>query len=61
VLNPERIILGGPVLQLGETYTGPLREALAACSLPTARESVEVVVSTLTDAALLGAAALVLE
>ena len=60
VLNPQRVILGGPVLRLGDAFVGPLRAEVAARALPTARDSCDIVLSDLDDAALLGAAALVL-
>lgn len=60
VLNPERVILAGPVLRLGSCYLDPLRAAVDERAMPTARESAEVVVSALDEPALLGAAALVL-
>ena len=60
VLNPERVILCGPVLGLGDAFLGPLRAAVAERSMPTARESADIVVSGLEEPALHGAAALVL-
>jgi glucokinase len=60
VLNPERVVLAGPVLQLGETYLDAVRAAVAARAMRSGRESCEILVSRLADPALLGAAALVL-
>ena len=60
VLNPQRVILAGPVLALGEAYLDPLRAAVEQHAMKTARESCEVVLSSLDEPALLGAAALVL-
>lgn len=57
--NPEKIILSGNLLQLGEWYLDPMREAVRQHAMKTARESVEIVVSDLNDAALVGAAGLV--
>lgn len=59
-LNPPRVILSGPVLRLGEPYLDALREEVADRTMPTARASCEVVLSSLDEPALLGAAALVL-
>jgi glucokinase-like ROK family protein len=59
-LNPERVILGGPVTRLGDAYLAPLRAAMTERAMPTARASAELVLSDLDDAALTGAAALVL-
>ena len=59
-LNPERIVLGGPVLRLGDAFVGPLREAVAERTLSTPRDAADIVISDLEDAPLLGAAALVL-
>jgi hypothetical protein len=56
----ERVVLAGPVLQLGETYLDAVRAAVTARAMPRGRESCEIVVSDLDDPALLGAAALVL-
>lgn len=58
--NPQRVILGGSVLRLGESYLAPLRETVATRSMKVAREAAEIVVSDLEDPGLLGAAALVL-
>jgi predicted NBD/HSP70 family sugar kinase len=60
LLNPQRVILAGPVLALGEDYLGPLRAAVARRAMRTARDGCDIVVSTLDEPALLGAAALVL-
>ncbi|MEI7527593.1 MAG: ROK family protein [Elusimicrobiota bacterium] len=59
--NPERVILSGSLLKLGEPYLKPLREAALGRAMKTARSSVELVVSELEEPALLGAAALILE
>jgi len=58
--NPERIILSGSLLNIGELYLKPFREAVLARALAVARDSVEIVVSDLPDPGLLGAASLVL-
>jgi predicted NBD/HSP70 family sugar kinase len=60
VFNPERIVLGGPVLRLGDAYLAPLRDTVARRTLSTQRDAADIVVSELEDAPLLGAAALVL-
>jgi glucokinase-like ROK family protein len=60
VFNPERVILAGPVLKLGDLYVEALREAVTRRAMTTARDTCGIVVSTLEEPALLGAAALVL-
>ncbi len=49
VLNPEQIVLGGPMIEAGECLFGPLRESLAAHAL--APESVRIVPTALGDRA----------
>ncbi len=58
--NPQRVILGGNVLKLGDIYLEPLRKAIDERAMRVQRESVEVVLSELEDAGLIGAAAMVL-
>lgn len=59
-LNPEKVVLGGPVTALGDLFLGAAADVVARRSLPTARRTVQLVRSELDDAGLLGAAALVL-
>jgi predicted NBD/HSP70 family sugar kinase len=49
VLNPEQVVLGGPMIEAGECLFGPLRESLAAHAL--APESVQIVPTALGDRA----------
>lgn len=56
--NPERIILSGSLLALGDMYLNPMRETAHARAMKTAAASTELVLSTLRDGALLGAAGL---
>jgi len=47
LVNPERIVLGGPLVDAGELLTGPLRIALAASAVASAQQDVQVVTAQL--------------
>lgn len=57
-LNPQRVILSGPLTQLGDFYLQPLRQTVHERTLPLAREA-DIWISDLKDPGLLGAAGLV--
>ena len=57
--NPERIILSGSLIKLGDMYLTPFRETVRRRSMAVARECAAIVVSDLPDPGLLGAASLV--
>jgi len=57
--NPERIILSGSLIKLGDMYMRPFRETVKERSMAVARETAVIVVSDLSDPGLLGAASLV--
>ncbi|ALE05056.1 ArsR family transcriptional regulator [Arthrobacter sp. ERGS1:01] len=60
MINPEVIVVGGPLAPLGEVLLGPIRRGLIRHAVPTIGESTTVVMSSLGDRAeALGAAALV--
>ncbi|MBI5475016.1 MAG: ROK family protein [Ignavibacteriae bacterium] len=59
--NPERVILSGSLLNLGEEYLRAFRDAVDERAMKTARESALIITSQLSDSPLLGAAALVFE
>jgi glucokinase len=58
VLNPELLVLSGPVLKYGSFYLGPFRTSFDGGAMKVQKESVRVVVSSLEEPALLGAAVL---
>ncbi len=61
LLNPEVIVIGGPLAGLGEILLAPIRRGLLRHSVPIIGEATSVVMSSLGDRAeALGAAALVL-
>lgn len=61
LINPEVIVVGGPLAELGELITEPIRRALVRHSVPSVGESTVLVVSSLGDRAeALGAASLAL-
>jgi glucokinase len=60
IFNPEVIILGGGVTQIGEPLLGPARRIVAERAMPMPRESVRIVLSELAnDAGLIGAGSLI--
>jgi glucokinase len=60
-LNPEVVVVGGSVLKSGHAYVEALRTAFHERTMRVQREGVRLVVSTLEDAGLLGAATLVFD
>lgn len=59
MINPEVIVVGGPLAPLGETLLAPIRRGLVRHAVPTIGESTTVVMSALGDRAeALGACAL---
>ena len=62
LLNPEVIVVGGPLACLGETLLEPVRRGLQRNALPVVGETTAVVMSSLGERAeVLGAASLVLQ
>jgi predicted NBD/HSP70 family sugar kinase len=62
LLNPEVIVIGGPLADLGEVLLAPVRRGLVRNALPIVGETTSVVMSPLGDRAeVLGAVALVLQ
>lgn len=62
LVNPEVIVVGGPLSSLGTTFLDPIRRGLMRHAVPTVGDSTELVMSSLGDRAeALGAAALVLQ
>ncbi len=49
VLNPERIVIGGLAMRLGETVLGPAREAMRKEALQQAYAAVDIVPATLGE------------
>jgi predicted NBD/HSP70 family sugar kinase len=41
LLNPERIVLGGPMAEVGDMVLAPMREAIDRCAIPSAAASVD--------------------
>ncbi|MEX0983777.1 MAG: ROK family transcriptional regulator [Actinomycetota bacterium] len=61
LLNPERVIVGGPLSATGDVLLEPIRRSIARSALPIAAETAEVVPGDLGErATALGAVALVL-
>lgn len=61
LINPETIVIGGPLTGLGEILLGPIRRGLARHAVPIIGETTSVCMSSLGDRAeALGAAAVVL-
>lgn len=61
LINPEVIVLGGPLVPLGELLLGPIRRGLLRHAIPVIGENTTLCMSLLGDRAeALGAAALVL-
>lgn len=61
LLNPSVIVIGGSLAQAGESLLAGVRENIYARSLPLATTTLRVTTSETSDAALKGAAALVLQ
>jgi predicted NBD/HSP70 family sugar kinase len=60
MLNPSLIVLGGPFVEAGEMLLAGVRESIYRRSLPLATDDLRIVASrTGTDAAVLGAAAMI--
>jgi len=59
ILNPERVIIGGPLSRTGDLLLGPLRDSIRRCAVQAAAEKVEVVPAVFVERSeLLGALAL---
>jgi predicted NBD/HSP70 family sugar kinase len=62
ILNPDRIILGGGLVQAGAVLLDPLRESLAKLASPTIGDTTEIVTAGLgAYSPLYGAAAMALD
>ena len=60
LINPEVVVVGGPLAELGEVFLGPIRRGLLRYAVPLAGETTTLAMSSLRDRAeALGAAALV--
>ena len=59
VLNPQRVILSGPLLRLGSVYMNAVRSSIEEGGMPLARGSFELIISTLEEPSLLGAGLLI--
>ncbi|GCF06545.1 ROK family protein [Dictyobacter arantiisoli] len=60
IFNPERIVLGGGVVQIGELLLAPARRLIQERTMKVPKEAAEIVLAELgTDAGLVGAGALV--
>ena len=57
--NPEKVVIGGAVVALGDLFLGAVQDTVTQRAMATARQSCTLVRSELQDAGLLGAAALV--
>lgn len=60
-LNPEVVVVGGNVLKSGEAYRSSLRKSFEERTMRVQREGVRLVFSTIEDAGLIGAAAMVFD
>ena len=59
ILNPERVIIGGPLSRTGDLLLDPMRDSIRRCAVLAAAEKVEVVPAVFIERAeLLGALAL---
>ena len=62
VFNPEVVVVGGGVSRAGDLLLEPARRVVAACALPTARDSVRIAQAVLgPDAGLIGSALVAFE
>ncbi len=62
VINPELVLIGGPLVGLGEALLEPIRRGIQHNAIPIIAETTTVTVSSLGDRAeSLGAAALVIQ
>jgi len=61
LVNPRRLVIGGPFAAVGDVLLDPLRQAVLRSAIPSAAAELEVVPSALAERAeVLGAVALVL-
>jgi glucokinase len=60
LIDPEMIVIGGGVSDLGDVYLGPVRAAFAATAMPAAQDTPIVKAQFGYDAGVIGAAALIL-
>jgi predicted NBD/HSP70 family sugar kinase len=58
LINPERIVLGGQMAQVGRIVLAPMREALDRCAIPSAAATVVLGLGVLENAEVVGAIAL---
>jgi predicted NBD/HSP70 family sugar kinase len=62
LINPEVVVVGGPLAELGEVFLEPIRRGFVRNALPVVGETTGIVMSPLGERAeVLGAAALVLQ
>lgn len=62
ILNPEMIVLGGPLSMAGDYLLPPIRQAIKTTVMPEIQEGVEILLSAFgADASVMGAAALVVQ
>ncbi len=61
LLNPEIIVIGGGVADLGELYLAPVREAFQRTAMPAAQQTPIVKAAFGYDAGVIGAAALIFQ
>ncbi|WP_348789602.1 ROK family transcriptional regulator [Leifsonia sp. NPDC080035] len=62
IINPELVLIGGPLVGLGEALLGPIRNGIQHNAIPVIAETTVVRISSLGDRAeSLGAAALVIQ
>jgi predicted NBD/HSP70 family sugar kinase len=62
LINPEVIVIGGPLAALGDLFLAPIERGLVRHAVPSVGEMTTLVMSSLGDRAeSLGAAALVLQ
>lgn len=51
LMNPERVVLGGPMALVGEIVLTPMREAIDRCAIPSAAATVELRLCDLGESA----------
>ena len=62
IINPERVIIGGPLSRTGDLFLDPMRDSIRRCAVLAAAEKVEVVPAVFVERAeLLGALALAID